>query len=134
MVIPSSTTASVSSHEPLSWGDQVGQHFIGLLIDDDGADRKGHDHILSSSSGAIGGASLATDFRFVVFLVAEVEERRHARRRFKHDIAAVAAIATVRSAARHEFFASKTACAVAAVAGFDMDTDFIDKHRRTVST
>ena len=77
---------------------------------------------------------MATDFRFVVFLVAEVEERRHARRRFKHDIAAVAAIATVRSATRDEFFASKTACAVSAASGFDMDTDFIDKHRRTVST
>jgi hypothetical protein len=77
---------------------------------------------------------LATDFCFVVFLIPEVEERGHARRRFKHDIAAVAAVATVRPAARHELFAPKTACAVAAAAGFDMDTDFIDKHRRTVST
>jgi hypothetical protein len=67
-----------------------------------------------------------------VFLVPEVEERGHARRRFKHDIAAVATVATVWPAARHEFFAPKTACAVAAAAGCDTDTDFIDKHRRTV--
>jgi hypothetical protein len=133
MVIPSPAPAPVSSHEPLSRGDQVGQDLIGLIIEDDGADRKGHHHILSGSSGAIGRASLATDFCFVMFLVPEVEERGHTRRRFKHDITAVAAVATVRPAARHEFFAPKTACAVAAAAGFDMDTDFIDKHRRTVS-
>jgi len=52
---------------------------------------------------------------------------------FKYDTSAVAAVATVRPAARHELFAPKAACAVAAAAGFDMDTDFIDKHRRTVS-
>ena len=45
----------------------------------------------------------------------------------------VAAVATIRPAARHELFAPKTACAVAAAAGVDTDTDFIDKHRRTVS-
>jgi hypothetical protein len=123
----------VSSYKPLSQGNQVGQHLIGLIIEDDSADRKGHHHILFGSSGAIGGASLTTDFCFIVFLVAEVEERGHARRRFKHDIAAVPAVATVRPATRHEFFATKTAGAVAAAAGFDMDTDFIDKHRRTVS-
>jgi hypothetical protein len=133
MVIPSSAPAPVSSHELLPGGDQIGQHLIGLIIENDGADRKGYDHILSGSSGAIGGASLATGFGFVVSLVPEVEERGHARRRFKHDTAAVAAIATVRPAAWHEFFAPKTACAVATAAGFDMDTDFIDKHRRTVS-
>jgi hypothetical protein len=118
----------MSSYKPLSWSDQVGQRFIGLIVVDDGADWKAYDDIFSGSSRAIGSATLATDFCFVVFLVPEVEERGHARRRFKHNTAAVAAIATVRSAARHEFFASKTACAVAAAAGFDMDTDFIDKH------
>ena len=133
MIVPSSSPASVSCHEPLSRCDEVGQHFIGLIIEDDGADRKGHHHILSGSSGAIGGATLATDFCFIVFLVPEVEERGHARRRFKHDVASVAAIATVRPTARHEFFTPKTAGAVAAAAGCDMDTDFIDKHRRTVS-
>ena len=132
-LLPSTAPAPVGSYKSLSRGDQVCQHLTGLIIEDDGADGKGHYHILSGSSGAIGCATLATDFRFVVFLVPEVEERGHARRRFKYDIAAVAAVATVRSAARHEFFASKTAGAVAAAAGFDMDTDFIDKHRRTVS-
>jgi hypothetical protein len=72
-----------------------------------------------------------TDFRFVVLLVSEVKERGHARRRLKHDIAAVAAVPAIRPAAGHELFAPKTACAVAASAGCDTDTDFIDKHRRT---
>ena len=133
MVIPSSPPAPVSSHELLSGVEKIGQHFTGLIIENDSADRKGYDHILSGFSGAISGASLAAGPCFVVVLVPEVEERGHARRHFKHDIAAVAAVATVRPTARHEFFASKAACAVAAAAGFDMDTNFIDKHRQTVS-
>jgi hypothetical protein len=123
----------VSAHKPLSRSDQVGQHFIGLIVENDGADWKGYDNILSGPSGAIGGATLATDFCFIVFLIPEVEKRGHARRRFKHDIAAVSAVAAVRPSARDEFFAPKTACAVAAASGFDMDTDFIDKHRYTDS-
>jgi hypothetical protein len=123
----------VSSHELLPRSNQIGQHLIGLIIENDGAYRKGHDHILSSPSGTIGGASGAAGFSFVVFLVPEVEERGHARRRFEYDIAAVTAVATVRPASRHKFFPTKAACAVTASAGFNMDTDFIDKHRRTVS-
>ena len=133
MGIPSPPPAPACCHKLLSSGNQVGQHFACLIIEDDGADRKGHDHILSGPSGAISCASLAADFCFVVFLVPEVEERSHARRRFKHDIATVAAVTAVGPAAGHELFAPKTACAIAASAGFDMDTDFIDKHRRTVS-
>jgi hypothetical protein len=68
-----------------------------------------------------------------VFLVSEIEERAHTSRRFKYDITAVAAIATVGPAAWDEFFTTKTAGAVAAISGFNVDTDFIDKHRRTVS-
>ena len=132
MVIPSPAPTPVSSHEPLSRGDQIGQHLIGLIIKDDGADRKGHHHIFPGSSGAVGGATLAANCCFVVLLIPEVEECGHARRRFKYDIAAVAAIAPVRPAARHEFLAPKAACAVAAAAGCDTDTDFIDKHRSTV--
>jgi hypothetical protein len=109
MVISSSASAPVSCYEPLSSGNQVGQYLTGFIIEDNGADRKGHHHILSGSSGAIGGATLATDFCFIVFLVSEVEERGHARRCFKHDMTAVATVATVWPAARHEFFAPKTA-------------------------
>jgi hypothetical protein len=76
---------------------------------------------------------LAADLCLVVFLIPEVEECGHARRGFKHDIAAVASIAAVRAAARDEFFSPKTACTIAAAPGFNMDTDFIDKHWCTVS-
>ena len=56
----------MSCHKPLSGGDQVGQHLTGLIIGDDGADRKGHHDIFAGSSGAIGSATLATDFCFIV--------------------------------------------------------------------
>jgi hypothetical protein len=43
-------------------------------------------------------------------------------------VAAVASIAAAGSAARNEFFAPKREAAVTAVAGFDRNYDFVDKH------
>jgi hypothetical protein len=48
--------------------------------------------------------------------------------RFEPDIAALAAVAARRSAARHEFFAPESRYAVAAVAGFDFNFCAINKH------
>ncbi len=44
------------------------------------------------------------------------------------DRTAVSAVAAVRSAARHELLAAKAQAAVAAVACFDLDINFIDEH------
>ena len=49
----------------------------------------------------------------------------------KDDLAAVAAVAAVRSAAGDEHLTPETADAVAAPTGFDRDLNFVDKHFRT---
>ena len=44
------------------------------------------------------------------------------------DVAAAAAVAAARSAARDKLLAPERQTAVAAVAGFDRNDDFVDKH------
>ena len=47
------------------------------------------------------------------------------------DIAAVAAVASIRPAAGHEFFAAKTLAPAAAAPGDDPNDGMVDKHQRT---
>ena len=44
---------------------------------------------------------------------------------------AFAAVAAIGTAARNEFFPAKTEAAATAVAGLDVDVDFVDEHRRS---
>ena len=48
------------------------------------------------------------------------------------DGAAVAAVAAVGAAARDELLAAEAEAAVAAVAGGDVDVDFVDEHQASV--
>ena len=59
---------------------------------------------------------------------AEVDERVDVRAGDDVDRAAVAAVAAARAAARHELLAAERQAAAAAVAGFDVDVDFVDEH------
>ena len=44
------------------------------------------------------------------------------------DRAALAAVAAIRTAARNELLAPEAESAATAVAGFDVDVDFVDEH------
>ena len=59
--------------------------------------------------------------------VGEVEERREAGVDAQHDVAAVAAVAAARPAARHVLLAPEAGAAVAAVAGLDADAHLVDE-------
>ena len=61
-------------------------------------------------------------------LEAVFDERGQAGIGLDHDVAAVTAVAAVRTALRHMGLAAKRHAAGAAVAAFDMDAYFIDEH------
>jgi hypothetical protein len=61
-------------------------------------------------------------------VVAEVEKGVVVRAGDEDDIAAVAAVASGRTTSGHVFFAAEREAAVASVAGFDFDADFVDEH------
>src|SRR5271163_298441 len=68
----------------------------------------------------------ASSFEFAIVTV--TQQRVVVRIRFDVDVAALAAIAAGRSAARDVLLPAKRDAAVAAVAGFDGDFGFIRKH------
>ena len=57
-----------------------------------------------------------------------VDERVDVRAGDDVDRAAVAAVAAARAAARHELLAAERQAAAPAVAGLDVDVDFVDEH------
>jgi len=66
--------------------------------------------------------------RLMFRVVAEVDEGIVALRGDHDDVAAVTAVAAGGTAAGDEFFAPEGHAAVAAVAGFDANSCFIDEH------
>ena len=66
---------------------------------------------------------------FVFGIEAEVKQRVVVLAGDHDHVAAVAAVAAAGAAARNELLAPERKAAVAAVAGFDVDVDFIDKQR-----
>jgi len=67
--------------------------------------------------------------RFVLGVIAEVDQSIVALRGNHDNVAAAAAIASGRTAAGHELLAPKGHAAVAAVAGLDANFCFINEHR-----
>ena len=67
-------------------------------------------------------------FRPPMFAMDQCRESIHAWFRHNEYAAAVAAVAAVRPAARHVFFAAKTHTAVSAAARFNFDMDAVDEH------
>ena len=65
---------------------------------------------------------------FELGVEAEVDERVLGGRRDDVDGAAAAAVAAVGTAAGDELLAAEAQAAVAAVAGRDLDVDFVDEH------
>ena len=73
-------------------------------------------------------------FRFDDRLVKKTREIVHMSICPKNNVAAAAAIAAVRSAFRHKFFAPKTDAAAPAVARLRKNFDSIDKHETSSLT
>ena len=80
--------------------------------------------------GAVHAAALAVRAALGLEMVRDtvVDQRRHAGIGLKHDVAAVPAVAAVRTAFRNVSLAAKRHAASAAVAAFHVNAYFIDKH------
>ena len=81
-------------------------------------------------AGAVRSHAVLAALRFVLGVEAEMNQRVVALAGFHQDVAAASAVAARRAAARHELLAAEGHAAVAAVAGFDANFDFVDEHER----
>jgi hypothetical protein len=81
----------------------------------------------TAGAGAVLAHAVAALLRLEVLLVAIVEQRIEVRHAFEDDIAALAAVTTVRSAELDVFLAAEADAAIAAVAGAYIDLGFVEE-------
>jgi len=106
------------------------QPLAGRFVVDHGAD--GHQQLdrLALRAGPVAAFAVPAALGFVLGIKTELEKRVLVLGRDQRNIAAPAAIAAARSAARHVFFTAKGQAAIAAVAGLHQDSSFIDEQLR----
>ncbi len=106
---------------------QVTELFAGVGVRDDGADRHGNVEIVAGRAGAVIARTGRARPALEGALDTEVRERVDARRRAQIDAAAMAAIAAIRPAERHELLAPEAGAAAPAVTGVGLQSCFIDE-------
>ena len=82
---------------------------------------------MALATGHLAPHAIVTTLSAIVAPVSVVNERVEPGVRFDIHVAAIAPIATVRTALGNEFLAAKTDAAVSPVARFDLDHDLVDK-------
>ena len=126
MAVAPATAATLSHNHRLGAG-QVGHNQIGLGLLQHRAAGHADDKVIAvRTTHALGTAIFAVGCS-VFALVAKVHQSGQVIVRHKDNIAAAAAVAAVRAARRHEFFAVERHRAVAALAGVQPDRGGINK-------
>src|ERR1044071_6762033 len=129
--VASAALAAVRDDHALAGSAQIGQNFAAARIADDRADRHRSDFVLAAPAVLVLAAAVLAAAGAIKPLIAEIEQRREIGIGHRDDVAAGAPVAAVGPAARDVFFAAKAHAAASAVAGFDLDFDFVDEfHKR----
>ena len=126
--IAASSASSARNDEVLVGLGKLERLLAGFIVIDDRADGNFQNHVATLASGFVRAFAVAAAFSSVLGIEAEMHERVMALAGFHHDVAALAAVAAGRSAARNELLPAERHAAVAAVAGFDSNFRFIDEH------
>ena len=109
------------------------QHLAGLPVVNDGSDGRGDVDRCAFAALAIAAFAVTAALGFMFGIEAEMQQRVVVLAGDQDHVAAVAAVAAAGTAAGNEFLAPERKTAVAAVAGFDGDYDFVDKHWRNTA-
>src|SRR5262249_3280358 len=96
-----------------------------LVVIHNGSDRNLEDDAFAVTAGAFGASAVASGFRVVFRIEAEMDRGVVALARSQAPVAPAPAVASGRPAAGNEFFAAKGHAAIAAVAGFDADDGLV---------
>ena len=105
-----------------------------IAHEDERADRHGDLEVVAVAPGLERALAAAAALGVELRGEAEVNERVAVRIGDEIDRAALAAVAAIGTAARDELLAAEAERAAAAVAGLDVDVDFVDEHRVRIRT
>src|SRR5579862_7697947 len=132
VLVAAAAATALRDENTLAGRGEIGEGFAGLTVVGEGADRNLQDHVSAGVARAVGAFAVAAAIGFEFAIVAVAQERVVVGIRFEINAAAMAAVATGGSAARHVFFAAKRDAAVAAIASFHQYFRFVDKHGITL--
>ena len=128
-VLVAAAAATAAGDDDLVVGvGEVVDELAGVVVVEDGADGDFEDGVLAGGAGHVGAEAVAAALGLPLGVEAEVDEGVVGERGAHEDVAAVAAVAAGGTAAGNEFFAAEGHAAIAAVAGLDADSCFIDEH------
>ena len=119
--VASSAPPASGDHEAVAGLGEIVQHFAGLGVVDNGADRRRHIHRVALAPFSIAALAVAAALGFMLGIETEMEKRVVVLAGHQRDIAAAAAVAAAGTAARNVLLAPKGQAAVAAVAGFHVE-------------
>ncbi len=119
--------ATLGQANGLAMLGQVGDQFAGIHVQDLRADRHAQVHIFAARAIAIGAPAILAVARHVLLGVAEVDERVDVAVGHREDAATATAVATVGATEGHKFLAPHRCAAIAAVAGDDFNSGFVDE-------
>jgi hypothetical protein len=129
MTVTKATLATLTANKisTVVFGHIV-NYFAAFSVADYRSRGNGNYHIVGSCAVEFSALAVFTVLRDKFVLIAECEQGVCAGIYAKNDISAVSAIATVGTARRYVFFASEGYGTVAAVTGFDINFNVVNKH------
>ena len=126
MAVAPAAAAAFGHHHRFIAGE-IRHHKAGLGLLQNGAAGHADDQILRIRAALALGASVLAVLGGVFALVAEIHQSGQVIIGHKDDVAAAAAVAAVRAAGRHEFFAVEGHGAIAALACMQPDGGYVNK-------
>src|SRR5438552_14752316 len=126
--VAASASATASNYDALIRIRVVVNFLSRFIVVQDRSHRNFKDDVFALAAGFVRAFTVAPALRFVFGIEAEVHQRVVALAGFHVDVAALAAIATGRSAARNIFLAPEGNAAVPAAASFNPDFSLVDEH------
>jgi len=128
MLIAATAAATLRDEDALSGHGEIGDGFARLFVVSERANGNEQGHVRAGMAGAIRAFAVAAAIGFEFAIVTVAKKRVVVGIRFEIDAAAMAAVASGRTAAGNEFLAAKRDAAVAADAGLYQDFCFVNKH------
>ncbi len=128
VLVASSAASAFGDDDGFVGVGEVVDELAGLVVVEKSADGDFEGGVFAGLTGAVGAEAVAAALGFVLGVEAEVDEGVVAEGGGHEDVAAVAAVAAGGAALGDEFFAAEGHAAVAAVAGLDADSCFINEH------
>ena len=133
MRVAEAPAAALGDEQPLTGRRQIGD-FFGRLRDrwiaheDERADRNPNLEVVAGATRTKRAFTLPAALGGKLWCETEMNESVAVGIGDEIDGAALAAVTAIGAAARHELLAPEAECPAAAVAGLDVDVDFVDEH------